>query len=113
MVAPKGSRRQAAIDQDHGNVLTRCGVEEVRPQLGLLDNQGTWTQTSHHTPHKPGQIKRQHKYTNGLRDDTLGYVFAGRCKHRQHNREFRHAGMELGDNRTYPLYLSHRSGVKP
>ena len=88
-------------------MLTRCSVEKIRPQFGLLDNQGTWTQTSHHTPHKPGQIKRQHKYTNGLRDDTLGYVFAGRCKYRQHNREFRHTGMELGDNRAYPLYLSH------
>jgi len=94
-------------------MLTRCGVEEVRPQLGFLDNQSAWTQALHHTPHKPGQIKRQQKYANGLWDDTLGYVFAGRGKYRQYNREFGHAGMELGNNWTYPLYLSHRSGVKP
>ena len=110
---PKGSRRQAAIDQDYGDALTCCGAEEIRPQLSLLNNQGTWTQASHHTPHKPGQVKRQHKYTHCLRDDALSYVFAGRCKHRQHNRKVRHAGMEPGDKRLYPLYLSHGSSVKP
>jgi hypothetical protein len=53
-------------------VLTRCGVKEIWPQLGLLDNQGAWTQASHHTLHEPGQVKRQHKYANGLWDDPLG-----------------------------------------
>jgi hypothetical protein len=93
-------------------MLLRRGTEEMRPQLGFLDDEGSGSEPLYDTLHQPGEIDWEEEH-GGFRHHTPSHCLASKRKGRQDDAEHRELLMEGGQNRLDSLHLTDRSSVEP
>ena len=78
-------------------MLLRRSPEQMRPQLGFLDDEGARSELLYDTLHKPGKIDRQEE-DSGLRHHSPRHGLASRRKGRQDDTERWELLVEGGQN---------------
>jgi hypothetical protein len=93
-------------------MLSRRGPEQMRPQLGFLDDEHSRSEPLYYTLHKPGEIDWQEEH-GGLRRYSSSHCLSSRRKGGQYDTERRELLMEGGQNWLDALHLADRSSVEP
>jgi hypothetical protein len=93
-------------------MLLRRGPEQMRPQLGFLDDEHSGSEPLYYTLHKPGKIDWEEEH-GGLRRYPSSHGLASSRKGGQYHMERRELLVEGGQNWLDALHLANRSSVEP